>query len=212
MNVRWSLIIGLLTVWQLPDCFGQCLVEQSDASYEKTVRKQVRKYTKKGYESPPGLPSLTNQLLCSYAIQSQKDAEGNAIYLLSVGSASSKSRNLARIKAVELAKLDMANGISSQVDLEIQINQRELHLDDKTKSLLEGFAMRYSSQTVQQLIGNQIVFEAFRETSDGYYYDVRLTIKAAAALESARMKIRQMLGQQNILNPIDLDKILPPNG
>ena len=212
MNMRWLWIIGILVVWQLPDCFGQCPVKRQDANHEKTVRKQVRKYTKKGYESPPGLPSLTDQLLCTYATQSQIDTEGNAIYLLSLGSASSKSRNLARIKAVELAKLDMANSISSQVDLEIQINQKELQLDDKTKTLLKGFAMRYSSQTMQQLIGNQVVFEAFRERADGYDYDVRLTIKAAAALESARMKIRQMLGQQGILDPIDLDKILPPNG
>ena len=122
---------------------------------EKNAKTDAKKWKKDGYTNPIGTPTLEMQFKKSWTYQSEYLESGHPKYIIGAAQVTGETATAAKMQAIQAAKLNIAEQISSEVALLVnsiisnqQINQEEAASVTKT--------MTDSKSLVAQTLGRTI--------------------------------------------------------
>ena len=111
---RFFVIVGLLAAFVLSSAVASAQLV-SDKKIEKDAKKQAKILIKEGWMVAPGHPSIEMQQLKSLKIQNAMDEDFNSKYVQGSAQAVAPTYDGAKYQATELAKIDIAGKIASEL-------------------------------------------------------------------------------------------------
>ncbi|MBQ9076891.1 MAG: hypothetical protein IJY31_03510 [Muribaculaceae bacterium] len=160
----------------------------------KDARKEAKQLKKQGWKSAPGALPLEKQLDRSYMMQQEYDEDMFPKYILGTAQSIGENFDGAKMQAMELAKLDLAGQIQTEVTALAESNVANKQMSENDAATVTKTVMG-AKNLISQSIGRVIpIVEVYRDTNKGTK-EVRVTIayNAAMAKEAAKKAIRQEL-------------------
>ncbi len=154
----------------------------------KAARKEARKLEKEGWKVAPGALPLEKQLDRAYMMQLEYDANYYPRYIISNAMSVGENYDAAKMQALELAKLELAAQIQTEVTalIDNSISNQQLAGEEAasiTKSISE------SKSIISQNIGRVItVTEAYKENKKNKNKEVLIRIAYSGEMAKAAAK------------------------
>lgn len=172
----------------------------------KDARKEAKQLKKQGWKSAPGALPLEKQLDRSYMMQQEYDEDMFPKYILGTAQSIGENFDGAKMQAMELAKLDLAGQIQTEVTALAESNVANKQMSENDAATVTKTVMG-AKNLISQSIGRVIpIVEVYRDTNKGTK-EVRVTIayNAAMAKEAAKKAIRQELEDkgEELLDQLD---------
>ena len=180
-----------------------------DARASKSARKEAKKYARDGWQVAPGQLPLEKQLDRTYRMQYEFDENMFPKYIMSEAMSVGESYDAAKLQAMELAKLNLAGQMQSQVValIDNEVSNRQLPQEGAASVTKTVMA---SKNMIAQKLGRVItVIECYRVKS-GKNKEVRVQIACTAdmAMQSAKTAIREELEKEGEELSSQLDSML----
>ena len=176
---------------------------------QKLISKDVKALKKQGWTVAPGNLPLAMQLKESYNYRLEKDENGYPKFIAGEAMTTGETFDAALFQATELAKLDLAGKISTEVTELIDTKLANKQLNDKqAASLAESVAA--SKNLVSQRLNRVLIpVTMYRDLKNGNT-EVRTVIYYSHDLAQKAVKetIREQLEQKADDMSKQLDKIL----
>ncbi|MDH5609441.1 MAG: hypothetical protein OEY56_08175 [Cyclobacteriaceae bacterium] len=132
------LFLALIVMIVMP-VMAQKVKDKDFKTKLKLAKKEAKSYEDEGWYVAPGDLPLEKQLENTYVKQLEEDDYGYPKYIVSSGNSVAGTQSAAKLQATELAKLEIANQLSSQIAATIdnqvannQINSEEAATLQKT--------------------------------------------------------------------------------
>ena len=175
----------------------------------KQARKEAKRYKRRGWYVAPGALPMDKQIEKSWERQYEEDEKGYPLYLVATGNSVAESQSAAKLQAMELAKLELAGVVQTNIIaiIENSVANNQLSRDDAA-SVTKTVAA--SKNIIAQEIGRVITFfEIYREVGDrNIEASVRIGYNSEMAYETAKKAIREQLEDRTEELHDKLDKIL----
>jgi len=175
----------------------------------KQARKEARKFKKDDWYVAPGALPMDKQIEKSWLMQYEDDEDGYPLYLVSTGNSVAESQSAAKLQAIELAKLELAGVVETNIVaiIENSVANNQLSRDDAA-SVTKTVAA--SKNIIAQEIGRVITFfEIYREVGDSNIEcSLRIGYNSEMAYETAKKAIKEQLEDKTEELHKKLDKIL----
>ena len=180
-----------------------------DARASKSARKEARKYEKEGWQVAPGQLPLEKQLDRTYRMQFEFDENMYPKYMMSEAMSIGETYDAAKIQAMELAKLNLAGQMQSQVIalIDNEVSNGQLPQEEAASVTRTVVA---SKNMIAQKLGRVItVIECYRVKA-GKNKEVRVQIACSSdmAMQSAKAAIRAELAKEGEQLSSQLDAML----
>ena len=180
-----------------------------DARASKSARKEARKYEKEGWQVAPGQLPLEKQLDRTYRMQFEFDENMYPKYMMSEAMSIGETYDAAKIQAMELAKLNLAGQMQSQVIalIDNEVSNGQLPQEEAASVTRTVVA---SKNMIAQKLGRVItVIECYRVKA-GKNKEVRVQIAYSSdmAMQSAKTAIREELAKEGEQLSSQLDAML----
>ena len=175
----------------------------------KLARKEARKFKKSDWFVAPGALPMDKQVEKAWLLQYEDDENGYPLYLVASGNSVAESQSAAKLQALELAKLELAGIVQTNIVaiIENSVANNQLSREDAA-SITKTVAA--SKNIIAQEIGRVItLFEIYREIGDkNIESSVRIGYNSKMAHETAKDAIKQQLEERTEELHNKLDKIL----
>ena len=180
-----------------------------DARASKSARKEARKYEKEGWQVAPGQLPLEKQLDRTYRMQFEFDENMYPKYMMSEAMSIGETYDASKIQAMELAKLNLAGQMQSQVIalIDNEVSNGQLPQEEAASVTRTVVA---SKNMIAQKLGRVItVIECYRVKA-GKNKEVRVQIACSSdmAMQSAKTAIREELAKEGEQLSSQLDAML----
>ena len=164
----------------------------------KAARKEAKKLTKEGWKPAPGALPLEKQLDRSYLMQQEFDEDGFPKYIIGEAMSVGENYDAAKMQAAELAKLDLAGKIQTEVAALIENNVANEQLPAEEAASLTQSLMAAKS-LITQSIGRTIpLVEVYREkTNKNKEVRVYTGYNAKMAKAAAKKAVRDELAKKS---------------
>lgn len=136
---------------------GNVFSQKTIDSYQKEIKRSVRKLKRKGYYVNDFDQTMREQMETVYKFSAELDELGKPLYLISSGIATASTENVARINALNLAKGDIVTKLTSVI---YNTFKRELRIDNN--KYLDSITMVAVSRAKQKLGQIRILAEIYR--------------------------------------------------
>ena len=163
LKVLFMLALAMVV---MGSCNAQKLTkEQKQAN--KTIKKEVRQLKKNGWQVAPGNLALDLQLKEAYSKALEKDEKGYEAYVSGEAMTVGESYDAALFQATNLAKLDLAAKIETEITELIDTRLANKQLSQKqAASLVESVAA--SKNLISQKLGRVIIpVKMYRDLDNG---------------------------------------------
>lgn len=207
--MKKSITILMLVIAMLvatPNSFAQ---SKDQKKAEKSIKKEVKNYKSDGWQVAPGNLSMEIQLKESYSKALEKDENGYDKFIQGEAMSIAENYDAGLFQATNLAKLDLAGKIQTEVTELIDTKLANKQLSDKqAASLAESVAA--SKNLVAQKIGRVISpVKMYRELGKGRV-EVRTVVyyNHEMAMEAVKASIREDLESKADDLAKQLDSIL----
>lgn len=163
LKVLFTLALAMVV---MGSCNAQKLTkEQKQAN--KTIKKEVRQLKKNGWQVAPGNLALDLQLKEAYSKALEKDEKGYEAYVSGEAMTVGESYDAALFQATNLAKLDLAAKIETEITELIDTRLANKQLSQKqAASLVESVAA--SKNLISQKLGRVIIpVKMYRDLDNG---------------------------------------------
>jgi hypothetical protein len=175
----------------------------------KQARKEARKFKRDDWYVAPGALPMDKQIEKSWLMQYEDDEDGYPMYLVSTGNSVAESQSAAKLQAIELAKLELAGVVQTNIIaiIENSIANNQLSREDAV-SVTKTVAA--SKNIIAQEIGRVITFfEIYREVGDANIEcSLRIGYNSEMAYDTAKKAIKEQLEDRTEELHKKLDKIL----
>lgn len=175
----------------------------------KAAKKEAKKYEKEGWEVAPGALPIVKQMDKSYMMLQQYDENMFPLFIMGEAMSIGEHYDAAKMQAMELAKLDLAGQIQSEITalVDNQGSNKQLSKDEAA-SITQ--TIRAGKNLISQNIGRIVpVVEMYRTKSNGNKEVlVRIGYNAKMAKEAAKNAIREELQQKSEDLSKKLDQLL----
>ncbi len=175
----------------------------------KAASKQAKEFAKQGWLVTPGSLPLEQQFERSYQMRGQIDDMGYPKFIIAEAKTPGKSYDAAKMQALDLAKINLAGLIQTEVAALIEGNaaNKQLAAED-AESVAE--TVQASKSLIAQSIGRVItVVECYQvnknKTTTVY---VSIAYNQKMAMEAAKSVIREELEKKGEKLHAQLDKLL----
>lgn len=178
----------------------------------KEARKEAKEFEKKGYSVAPGALPMEKQIERAWMRQYETDETGYPLYIVASGNSVANSQSAAKLQATEIAKLELAGSISTQVAALIETSIANEQLDRKdAESVTKTVAA--AKNIIAQEIGRVIpLFEVYKEIGrNNIEANVRVAYNSQLAMESAKKVIKKKLEEETELAHEKLEKLMKFN-
>ena len=184
--------------------------DQVKQKASKEARKEAKRLQKQGWQVAPGTLPLEKQLDRLYEMQYDVDFEtGFPKYIKGEATTTGGNYDAAKMQAMNLAKIELAGNISTEVTALIESRVANNQLDPDVAESASESAMGAKS-IISQSIGRTITaMELYRETSNKNK-EVRVVImyNSDMAKAAAKKAIRQDLSEKSDKLVDQIDEIL----
>lgn len=175
----------------------------------KEARKEAKKFSKQGYTTAPGALPMAKQIETAWMRQYETDEEGFPLYIVASGNSVANTRSAAKLQATELAKLELAGSISTQVAalIENSISNQQLNAEEAA-SVTKTVAA--SKNIIAQELGRSLpLFEIYKTMKNkNVEVFVRMAYNTKKAMEVARKTLSDKLESETNLAHEKLEKLL----
>ena len=175
----------------------------------KAARKEARNFRKAGWYVAPGALPMDKQVEKSWERQYEEDENGYPLYLVGTGNSVAETQSAAKLQAMELAKLELAGVVQTNIIaiIENSVANNQLSREDAA-SVTKTVAA--SKNIIAQEIGRVVTFfEIYRPVGDANIESsVRIGYNTEIAYETANKAIKEQLEDRTKELHIKLDKIL----
>lgn len=203
-----TLLVLALSVVMMASCASQNLTKDQRTA-EKNIKKEVKQLKKEGWKVAPGNIAMDLQLKESYNKALERDEKGYEKFVAGEAMSVGETYDAALFQATNLAKLDLAGKIQTEVTELIDNKLANKQLSQKqASSLAESVAA--SKNLVSQKLGRVIVpVKMYRDLENGnvevrtvmyYSHDMAMDIMKQTMREDLEQKADDLSKQ--------LDKIL----
>ena len=202
------LAIALSVVVMVSACSTQNLTKDQKKA-EKNIKKDVKQLKKEGWKVAPGNIGMDLQLKESYTMALEKDEKGYEKYVPGEAMTVGETYDAALFQATNLAKLDLAAKIETEITELIDTKLGNKQLSQKQAvSLAESVAA--SKNLVSQKLGRVIIpVKMYRDLENGNV-EVRTIVYYShdMALDVMKQTMREDLEQKSDDLAKQLDKLL----
>jgi len=140
--------------------------------------------------------------------QYETDDTGYPLYIVASGNSVANSQSAAKLQATEIAKLELAGSISTQVAalIETSIANEQLSAKDAA-SVTKTVAA--AKNIIAQEIGRVIpLFEIYKTVGKNIESNVRVAYNSQMAMESAKKVIKKKLEEETEIAHEKLEKLM----
>lgn len=212
MKVLFAAILGLA----LSACGSKTELQKNNEALKdeignkavKEARKEAKQFEKDGWFVAPGALPMDKQIEKAWMRQYEEDENGYPKYIVGEGNQVAETQSAANLAATELAKLDLAGKVETQVAalIETSIANQQLNAEDAASisKVVAG-----SKNIIAQQLGRVIVlFKIYRRIDKNVEANVRIAYNSDMAKEAAKKVLRKKLEEETEIIHEKLDKIL----
>jgi hypothetical protein len=175
----------------------------------KEARKEAKRYKKQGYAVAPGALPMDKQIESAWMRQYEEDEDGYPLYIVASGNSVANTTSAAKLQATELAKLELAGSISTQVAalIENSIANQQLN-SEEAASVTKTVAA--SKNIIAQELGRTLpLFEIYRTLDNkNVEVDVRIAYNSQKAMEVAQRTLSKKLEEETDIAHDKLEKLM----
>jgi len=175
----------------------------------KAARKEAKRFKRQGWYVAPGALPMDKQVEKSWERQYEDDEKGYPLYLVATGNSVAETQSAAKLQALELAKLELAGIVQTNIIaiIENSVANNQLSREDAA-SVTKTVAA--SKNIIVQEIGRVVTFfEIYREVGDrNIEVSVRIGYNTELAYDSAKKAVREQLEDRTEELHKKLDNIL----
>jgi len=188
---------------------AQFKLKSKDLKAIKEAKKQAKKLKKEGWNVAPGALPLEKSLESSWSMLLQRDDEGIKKFLDADGNAVAETKTAADMQALEMAKLNLAGQIETEIAALV-----EGSIANEQLTREEAASVTKVITGSKQLIATTIkrvdpVYKVYRNVGkDNVEVQLKLFYNLDAALNTAKQTLRNKLADETDIIHDKLDKIL----
>lgn len=175
----------------------------------KEARKEAKRFKKQGYTVAPGALPMEKQIETAWMRQYETDEDGFPLYIVASGNSVANTQSAAKLQATELAKLELAGSISTQVGalIENSIANQQLN-SEEAASVTKTVAA--SKNIIAQELGRSLpLFEIYRTLDNkNVEVNVRMAYNSKKAMEVARKTLSKKLEEETEIAHDKLEKLM----
>ena len=175
--------------------YAQSKKEQKAAA--KQLKQEVENYTKEGWGVSPGHLPLSEQLSRSYSMQKEVDSDGFQKYVTGDGMSTGTNYDAAKMQALELAKIDLAQKLQSEIIANIE-NDLSNSQEEQDDAVSVAKTVLSSRNFIRQKLGRVITLVELYRVKPNKNKEVMVVIacNSKVAVEAAREEVRKQLEEQ----------------
>ena len=208
MKKLTTLLVLAFSVVMMASCASQNLTKDQKMA-EKSIKKEVRQLKKDGWKVAPGNIAMDLQLKEAYSKALEKDEKGYEKFVSGEAMTVGETYDAALFQATNLAKLDLAGKIETEITELIDTKLGNKQLSQKqAASLAESVAA--SKNLVSQKLGRVLIpVKMYRDLDNGNV-EVRTIVYYShdMAMDILKQTMREDLEQKADDLSKQLDKIL----
>jgi hypothetical protein len=175
----------------------------------KEAKKEAKKFAKDGYKVAPGALPMGKQIEAAWMRQYEMDEDGYPLYIVASGNSVANTTSAAKLQATELAKLELAGSISTQVAalIESSIANQQLNTEEAA-SVTKTVAA--AKNIIAQELGRTIpLFEIYKTLPNkNVEINVRIAYNSKKANEIAKRAITKKLEEETDIAHDKLEKLM----
>jgi len=175
----------------------------------KEAKKEAKKFKKDGYAVSPGALPMGKQIEAAWMRQYETDEDGYPLYIVASGNSVANTTSAAKLQANELAKLELAGSISTQVAalIESSIANQQLNAEEAA-SVTKTVAA--AKNIIAQELGRTIpLFEIYKTLDNkNVEVNVRIAYNSKKANEVAIRAISKKLEEETDIAHDKLEKLM----
>ena len=184
------------------------LKKEIKSKAERQARKEAKRLKKDGYYVAPGALPMDKQLEKAWMKQYQEDDQGYPEFFVATGISVGETQTAAKIQATEVAKLELAGQISSNIAalIENSIANQQLNNEDAA-SVTKTVAA--SKNLIAQELGRVLTLvEFYKDINKNTEANVRLAYSYTMAIEAGKKVIRKSLEEETELAHDQLEELM----
>ena len=175
----------------------------------KEARKEAKRFKKEGYDVAPGALPMEKQIETAWIRQYESDEDGYPLYIVASGNSVANTTSAAKLQATELAKLELAGSISTQVAalIENSIANQQFNAEEAA-SVTKTVAA--SKNIIAQELGRTLpLFEIYRTLKNkNVEANVRIAYNSKKAMEVAQRASSKKLEEETDIAHDKLEKLM----
>lgn len=175
----------------------------------KEARKEAKRFKKEGYKVAPGALPMEKQIETAWMRQYEIAEDGYPLYIVASGNSVANTTSAAKLQATELAKLELAGSISTQVAalIENSISNQQFN-SEEAASVTKTVAA--SKNIIAQELGRSLpLFEIYRTLKNkNVEVNVRIAYNSKKAEEIAQKTIKKKLEEETEIAHDKLEKLM----
>ncbi len=175
----------------------------------KEARKEAKRFKKDGYHVSPGALPMEKQIETAWIRQYEIDEDGYPLYIVASGNSVANTQSAAKLQATELAKLELAGSISTQVAalIESSVANQQFNAEEAA-SVTKTVAA--AKNIIAQELGRTIpLFEIYRTLKNkNVEVFVRMAYNSKKANEVAKRAITKKLEEETDIAHDKLEKLM----
>jgi len=179
----------------------------------KMARKEGKALEKEGWDNAPGGLPVKKQLDNTYMKQSEVDQEGYPLWYISSSRATANTQAAAKLSAMELAKLDLAGQLGSNITGLVENSVANNQISEEEATSIQK-VVAAASNLISASLGRVLVFsEFYKKVGDGNIQcAIFIGTNAKLAEQQAKKAVRKKLEEDTNVVREKLDKILGIGG
>ncbi len=174
----------------------------------KEARKEAKSLKKEGFKVAPGQLPMEKQIESTWIKRYETDDKGNKEWFIADARAVGETHTAAKLQANEVAKVNLAGQIGSEIAGIIESNISNAQLNT-----VEAASVTETVATFKSIVGSKIgrtstFFEADKTVGDNTEVFITIGYSYSAAVEMAKDMIRDELKDKAAIQAEQLDTIL----
>ncbi len=206
------LFIAIFTLGLFTNTFAQQTTKELNKEIKekatKNARKEAKKLKKDGYKVDPGQLPMEKQLDDSWRKKLMVDEDGNPAYFIATGTSVGETQAAAKMQAYEVAKINIANQLGTEVAGLVETNLANSQLNSEEASSVTETIGSFKSIVSKKMGRTLTVFEAYRKIDKNTEVRVTLAYSYKTAMQMAKNELRKQLQKTAGLNQQKIDEIL----
>lgn len=211
MKTTLKLLIMVFMLIQVGSTYAQQKVKNKDFKTKlKLAKKEGKDYEKDGWYVAPGDLPLEKQLEKTYTKQLEEDEFGYAKYIIASGNAVAQTQTAAKMQAQELAKLELAGQMSSQIAATVDNQVANNQIDQKDAATVQKMVAASKNIIAQKLGRTLDLVEMYRtdKKTKNIECNIRIGYSQELAMQAAKQVMKEQLSNDASIAADKLDKLL----
>ena len=175
----------------------------------KEARKEAKRFKKEGYKVTPGALPMEKQIETAWMRQYETAEDGYPLYIVASGNSVANTTSAAKLQATELAKLELAGSISTQVAALIENSIANQQLNSEEAASVTKTVAASKNIIAQELGRSLTLFEIYRTLKNkNVEVNVRIAYNSKKAEEVAQKTIKKKLEEETEITHDKLEKLM----